>query len=110
MDKVVHFEIPTDNIERAQTFYKDVFGWQINKIDMPKSSPYYIVHTVATDADQMPTELGAINVVNLEQSLKKIEEAGGKKIWGPNKVMDMGLYARARDTEGNIVGVWQDLK
>ena len=26
MDKVVHFEIPTDNVERVQKFYKDLFN------------------------------------------------------------------------------------
>ncbi len=26
------------------------------------------------------------------------------------KVGDMGLYARVTDTEGNLIGVWQDIK
>ncbi len=39
MNKVSHFEIPYDDQERAQKFYQDVFGWQINKFaDMD----YYI--------------------------------------------------------------------
>jgi len=28
MDKVVHFEIPVEELERAQKFYKSVFGWK----------------------------------------------------------------------------------
>ncbi len=31
MSRVVHFEIPTDNPERAAGFYREVFGWQIQK-------------------------------------------------------------------------------
>ena len=31
MNKVTHFEIPFDDQARAQKFYSDVFGWQINK-------------------------------------------------------------------------------
>jgi len=59
MNKVVHFEIPFDNSERAQKFYKDVFGWQINKFpDMY----YYIAITAETDQKTMvPKEPGAIN-------------------------------------------------
>jgi len=33
MDKVVHFEIPADNLQRAQNFYGELFGWQINQAD-----------------------------------------------------------------------------
>ena len=29
--KVVHFEIPADNVERAKTFYMKAFGWEINQ-------------------------------------------------------------------------------
>ncbi len=31
MNKVVHFEIPYDDQDRAQKFYQDVIGWQIIK-------------------------------------------------------------------------------
>jgi len=29
MDKVVHFEIPADDVDRAKDFYGSVFGWQL---------------------------------------------------------------------------------
>ncbi len=32
MDKVTHFEIPSDDKERAKQFYSSVFDWQINDI------------------------------------------------------------------------------
>jgi len=31
MPSIVHFEIPADDIERAQKFYTELFGWQIEK-------------------------------------------------------------------------------
>lgn len=31
MSKVIHFEIPADNPERTIKFYKEVFGWKIDK-------------------------------------------------------------------------------
>ena len=33
MSKVIHFELPADNIERAQKFYTEIFGWQFQKWD-----------------------------------------------------------------------------
>ena len=36
-DPIVHFEIPADDVERAQKFYTEAFGWDIKKFDMPPS-------------------------------------------------------------------------
>lgn len=128
MNSVVHFEIPADNLERAEKFYQNAFEWGIQKIPLPNGENYIIVTTVATDEKQMPKEVGAINggmmkrtpdmkgpvivinVPNVEEHLKKIESAGGKVIMSVQKVMEMGLYARIEDTEGNVIGIWQDLK
>jgi len=127
MNKVVHFEIPAENLERAEKFYKEVFDWKIQSIPMPGGDAYLIVQTVETDGQQMPKEAGAINggmmkktpdvkgpvividVPNLEEHLEKIKKAQGKVVMPTQKVMDMGLYARVEDTEGNIIGVWQNL-
>ena len=29
MDKVVHFEIPTDDVAQASEFYRSIFGWDL---------------------------------------------------------------------------------
>ena len=126
MDKVVHFEIPVDNPERAQKFYKDIFGWKIDKWE--GSMPYWMVRTVEVDEKKMPKEVGAINgglmqrqqkgegpvvfvnVKNVDAYVKKIEKAGGKVVVPKMDVGGMGFYARIQDTEGNIIGLWQDIK
>lgn len=125
MDKVVHFEIPAEDTKRATEFYKKVFGWQIEKYP---EMEYYVVKTVEVDEKRMPKEKGAINggimkknaegestvivinVPSIEEHLKKIEEAGGKKVMETQNMGGMGLYARVQDTEGNVIGIWQDLK
>lgn len=35
MPRVSHFDIPSDNPERAQKFYKQVFDWKFEKWDGP---------------------------------------------------------------------------
>ena len=35
MPRVVHFEIPAENPERAAKFYKEVFDWKIEKWQGP---------------------------------------------------------------------------
>lgn len=124
MDKVVHFEIPADDIKRAQDFYKNIFGWQINSI--PEMN-YHIIHTVEVDEKMMPKEKGAINggmmkrmipgeqpvividVPSIDDYLKKIETAGGKTILPKMNIGEFGFYARFTDPEGNVIGLWQNL-
>lgn len=125
MDKVVHFEIPAGDVERAQRFYREIFKWDIREVSMPGRA-YYIVTTVATDEARMPKETGAINgglyprreadekpvivieVDDINGYLQKIEAAGGKMVMPAQPVGDMGFYARFQDPEGNVVGLWQD--
>lgn len=127
MDKVVHFEIPAADVARAKKFYSEIFGWQIDKVPSDDME-YYMVKTVETDKKNMPLEAGAINgglmkrmgktetpvlvidVASVDDYLKRIKKAGGKVVMEKQKVMDMGLYARVSDTEGNIIGIWEDIK
>lgn len=130
MNKVVHFEIPADNLERAQNFYATVFQWQIQAVPEMK---YTIVRTGPVDKEYMPQESGFINggmfkrncpvkspviiiaVEDLEEAFKKIGQAGGKiqrdtKGEAKMKVGDMGWAAYFVDTERNILGLWQNAK
>jgi len=123
MDKVVHFEIPADDIARAQKFYTTVFEWKMNSI---RGMRYTILNTTPTGENGMPKEPGAINggmlerqepvkspvitidVSNIDEALKKIEQNGGKVVRGKEAVGDMGYAAYFKDSEGNIVGLWQN--
>lgn len=58
MDKVVHFEIPVEDISRAEKFYNSIFGWKIQNI--PEMG-YTLVFTAKTNDKGMNTEVGAIN-------------------------------------------------
>lgn len=125
MDKVVHFEIPADDLERAQKFYKNVFGW---KMEQFPEMEYIMVGTTPVDENHMPTEPGSINggmmkredfftspvitinVENIDDAMKKVKKMGGEVIRGKMQVGDMGLAAYFKDTEGNIIGLWQNLR
>ncbi len=50
MDKVTHFELHADDVSRAQKFYKDIFGWEINSSD----PNYFLINTVPVDKKGMP--------------------------------------------------------
>ena len=122
MDKVVHFEVPFDDAQRALTFYREAFGWQLRS--MPDLS--YTLATTTPTGDNGPTEPGGINggllkkqgpitspvitiaVDDLDEAMARIEKLGGSVAIGRNKVGDMGFSAYVTDTEGNLIGLWQN--
>lgn len=125
MNSVMHFEVPADDVERAQKFYSEVFGWQMDPIPAMK---YTIVRTAETDEKtHMLKSPGAINggimkknadiknpvitivTKDMDASAKMIESHGGKIIVPKIKVGDMGLSLYFKDSEGNLMGLWQPL-
>lgn len=127
MDRVCHFEVPYDDKERMEAFYSGVFGWQF--MNAPGDMPYTFAFSTEVDETHMPKEPGGINggtyprgdggpatspvivieVESCEQRLKDIEAAGGSTVVPQQQVGDMGMYAQVKDTEGNIIGLWQPL-
>jgi predicted enzyme related to lactoylglutathione lyase len=119
--RVVHFEIPFDDGDRARAFYKSTFGWGITA--MPEMG-YTMVSTGPT-GDQGPSESGyigggmmqrsevsqgpiiTVDVDDIDASLAKIEELGGKTVQTRQAVGDMGYSAYFNDPEGNLMGLWQ---
>jgi hypothetical protein len=61
MAKVVHFEIPVDDLDRAKDFYGSVFGWQLQTMPMEGGEYTSVMTTPVDQQTQMPTEPGAIN-------------------------------------------------
>jgi predicted enzyme related to lactoylglutathione lyase len=123
MDKIVHFEIPADDVDRAKEFYGSIFEWELQ--DFPDMQ-YTIVMTVPVDDKQTPTEPGAINggmmkrsdatpsspvltvqVGSIDDALKKIEAGGGETITPRTPIPGMGAFAYFKDTEGNTLGLWE---
>ena len=125
LDKVIFFKIPADSPKRAREFYQITFGWKMNEIPQMH---YTQVETV--EADRMgvrgiPKEPGAINgamverrdplntpiiyirVDDIDQAAARIETNGGKIIKSKSPVGNFGFAAYFKDTEGNIVGLWQ---
>lgn len=127
MDRVCHFELPFDDQARAEKFYSDVFGWRTEA--PPLDMPYVFAITTEVDEMMRPKEAGGINggmyqrgdegaskapvvVIDFEsteQRIKDVEAAGGSLVVPANEIPGMGIYAQVKDTEGNIIGLWQPL-
>jgi predicted enzyme related to lactoylglutathione lyase len=128
MDRVEHFEIPVDDAARAREFYGSVFEWELNEADMGGGNMYTTVTTTPIDAStRLPTEPGAINgglmqrtadtpapvitiaVTSIDESLKKVEAGGGSTVQPRTEIPEMGAFAYFKDSENNVVGLWENL-
>jgi predicted enzyme related to lactoylglutathione lyase len=121
--QVVHFEVPFDDGERARSFYRDVFDWQIQ--EMPGMG-YNLVSTGSVDDEGRPSGSGYIGggmmqrgapviapivtlrVEDIDAALVAVEKHGGATVRGKSAIGGMGFAAYFTDSEGNVMGLWQD--
>ncbi|MGZ8631540.1 MAG: VOC family protein [Actinomycetota bacterium] len=125
MHKVVHFEIPADDIDRAKGFYGSIFGWQLQTMSMGDGDYTIAMTTPVDEQSQLPTEPGAINggmmqrtertpgpvitidVDAIDEALQQIEAGGGSTVTPRTPIPGMGAFAYFKDPEGNVMGLWE---
>lgn len=110
------FEIPVTDMDRASTFYSEVFGFKIEPDDV--SGPEFkmgifshiagggVAGALIKGPGYEPGDKGPLLYLNagndLLEALKKVEPAGGKVVMPKTKISDNhGHFAIFLDTEGN---------
>ena len=118
MNRVVHFEIYTDEPEAVQPFYRDVFGWKFEKFEGGPIE-YWLI-TTGDDKDagingglalprkgQSPGTINTVTVSSLDKTIRKIERHGGKICVPKMAIPNMGWLAYAEDSAGNVFGIME---
>lgn len=120
MPTIVHFDIASDNPERAKKFYELLFGWNMEV--PPGMSDYYLIDTedlngeagvgggLGMRGDSSQKITAYIGVDNIDDYSKKVEEFGGRIVSPRISVPGWGYMIMCVDTEGNTFGLWQDNK
>lgn len=120
---VVYFEIPVTDLQRAEQFYKAVFGFSFEKevIDNYEMAlfPFEeknsgITGALAKGDVYKPSKEGVIiyfKTDNIDQALDKAVQNGGKILY-PKKTDDKNGFAVAEfeDSEGNRIALHETLK
>ena len=121
MPTIVHFEIPSDDIERSKKFYNELFGWNIEKWPgLSEGMEYWLISTVDEKGNkvlgggmmkrQSPQQQGITNyfdVKSVQEYSAKVEKLGGKVISPKMPVPGMGYIATCTDTENNGFGIFE---
>jgi predicted enzyme related to lactoylglutathione lyase len=120
--RVVHFEIPYDDEDRARRFYAGAFDWQVQGIP----GLGYTLVTTGPSGRTGPTEPGFVNggllgrsdspsrtpvlvvdVDSIDTALATAESLGGRTLRGRQPVGEIGFAAYLEDPEGNVIGLWE---
>lgn len=114
------FEIPTADFAKSIPFYNQVLGIQLEATEFGPTHiavfPYArpgVGGCLMQDAGLAPSggrpggTIVYLPASKLDESIARIEPAGGKVVVPKTPVgPDMGFFARFRDPEGNLVGLF----
>ena len=115
MSKAIRFSLYVDDPERAIKFYSDVLGWEMKK--SPIGDQHWWITAGPEDEEGLDgdlegrvgnrTTVNHFRVASFEDTLKKVKSNGGTVI-SETPMGDMGYHAFCEDSEGNVIGVFQE--
>ncbi len=108
-----YVELPARSLDRAHRFYAGVFGWSFEsppeehqrvRVEYFEAQPEV---GICEDVESTPGAgiRPAIAVDSIDQTLERVEAAGGRAIERSRDVGD-GYTGLFEDTEGNHIGLW----
>jgi predicted enzyme related to lactoylglutathione lyase len=116
MNRFTHFELATNDFEKTAKFYRDVFGWEIQKWEGPVD--YWLVTTgdestpgingglMQTDGDMRGT-INTIEVKDIDAAIAKVLSHGGQIALEKQAIPGIGYQAYFVDNAGIMVGLHQ---
>lgn len=125
MSRVVHFEIQADDLERAKTFYADVFGWTYEDYSQVLGTAYW---GITTGPNEQPGNNGGllqrpaatpgpeqgsnsyvctIGVEDYDATEQRILDGSGQVALPKMALSGMAWQGYYIDPEGNTFGIHQ---
>ena len=112
--QIAHIEFPSDELDRARSFYSGVFGWQL--VGPPGFDDYETFESaegpggaIGLRGKTAPNAVRVyVEVDSLDDALANVQRLGGSVVVEKTEVPGMGWYAAVNDTEGSEIGLWQN--
>ncbi len=112
---IVHIEIPANNIKETARFYGALFGWKIEEFPEMDFTSFNPGDGPAGGFNQVSDTYPAKQVLlyvetdDIEASLKRAEELGGRVIKGKTDIPGMGWWGLFEDPSGTRIGLYTGL-
>ncbi|MCC7294102.1 MAG: VOC family protein [Phycisphaerales bacterium] len=106
-----HFEFMTGDVQKCREFYGKVFDWTFDDQAMPG---YTLIHTGADPGGGLMSRPAVapmacltvyFSVADMEQTIRKVKEGGGRILVEPTDIPHVGTYAIIADPEQVVVGL-----
>jgi predicted enzyme related to lactoylglutathione lyase len=118
MRRVVSFEIPVEDIDRAKSFFSKTFGWESELQEGPwgrypavktgSDSEEGIDGAFYLKANVPPENVSIVNFIetdSIDDDIAKIKSNGGEILFGKAVMKGLRYFAYFRDPSGNIMGL-----
>lgn len=113
MAKMEHFEIPVDDIARAQAFYHDVLGYDYepwgDDLGMLAQPDGEGAGGDLHLRDEVPHPTVVFTVDRIEDTLAAAIAAGGEQVTEIQALGESSRYVYLRDSEGNVIGLYDEI-
>lgn len=119
-NRMTHFAIHIDDMERAKTFYDTVFDWGFNsygqddflQIKADKSDNGELIGAMQSRKYSPVAEkiIGlecTIGVENIDDIIEKVKSQAGQILMPKTVIPHVGWVAKFLDTEGNLICAMQ---
>ena len=111
--KMVHFELPATDGDRARRFWSGVFGWEFAESGIP-GMDYSMVRTGEEQGGAVytsPDTAGTGTIVyfdtdDIDASIEKVRQGGGSSD-DKMPIPHVGWFTHCKDTEGNSFSLFQ---
>ncbi|MFI5012710.1 MAG: VOC family protein [Hyphomicrobiales bacterium] len=112
----VHVELGSTDIAKAKAFYKSLFDWKLDDIDMGGGMSYTMIGVGEGTGGGMMQQpmpgapsawLAYVQVDDLKAATAKAKSLGAKVMKDVTEVMGMGSFTIIVDPTGAMLGLWQ---
>ncbi len=115
----VHVELATTDVDKAKSFYRSLFDWKLNDMDMGGGMSYTLIEVgEGTGGGMMkhpmpgaPSSwLAYVSVDNIAAATAAAASLGATILREVTEVPNAGSFSIIVDPTGAMLGLWQPLK
>jgi predicted enzyme related to lactoylglutathione lyase len=114
----VHVELATTDIDQAKSFYRSLFDWKLDDMDMGGGRTYTMIDVgEGTGGGMLKHPVGNapsawlpyVNVENIGAATAKAKSLGARVFRDVTEVPNAGSFSIIVDPTGAMLGLWQPL-
>jgi predicted enzyme related to lactoylglutathione lyase len=119
--RAIYFDLSVADLDAARTFFERALGWRLERF--PMAYPYWRITTGASDEPGIdgglgrlddapvalpgPTTVITVRVDDIDRTLVRVDEAGGRVVEPKTRIPGVGAYATCAEPGGLRFGVLQ---